>query len=346
PAVWTLGYISDLKPSPTTGGSLLVCRIEKSLTEVTTYEIGRIVTAHNLGYQTNSRLQTGPGAIIQNCLLYLSERLRSAGLNSEDVQEYSSNGAKDFEHAAMRVFTPSQQEQSIQIGGPRFNNSAMRIRRGRMTVDGKTMDGFFEPCVSAIAEEIQRQKANYGVQHIIIVEEIGTSRYLQHRLNQHFGSTGCRITYAPKNFLISGAVMRATNDLTASAKLAASLGILIGERYDPSNLEHRDRKVYHGHGGYGVVANKWSEIVKEETEIDPSSPVRRRIVRSLNLGRNLANGLGKYACDLWSFDGGADKLPKWVKDEKGAVNEGFQKICRVEADLGKYSGPLARKYRK
>ncbi|KAG8741771.1 hypothetical protein FRC10_002438 [Ceratobasidium sp. 414] len=203
PAVWTLGYLSDLKPSPATGGSVLVCHIGKSSTEVTTYEIERIVAAHNLGYQTNSRLETGFGAITQNCRLHLSGKLRSAGLSPGDVQEYSSNGAKDFEHTAMRVFTSSQQEQSIEIGGPRFNNSEMRIRRGRMTVDGKTMEGFFEPCISVIVEEIQRQKANYDIQHIIVVEGVGTSRYLQHRLNQHFDSTGCRITYAPKSVIRS-----------------------------------------------------------------------------------------------------------------------------------------------
>ncbi|KAG9095289.1 hypothetical protein FRC06_009951, partial [Ceratobasidium sp. 370] len=164
PAVWILGYISDLKHSPATSGSALVCRIEKSLTEVTTYEIERITTAHNLGCRMNSRLQAGFGAIIQNCALHLAGKLRSAGLSSEDVQEYSSSGAKDFEHTAIRVFMPSQQEQSIQIGGARFNNSTIGIRRGRMTVDSKTMESFFEPCVASIVEEIQRHKAKYDIQ--------------------------------------------------------------------------------------------------------------------------------------------------------------------------------------
>ncbi|KAG9078586.1 hypothetical protein FRC06_008297, partial [Ceratobasidium sp. 370] len=146
-------------------------------------------------------------------------------------------------------------------------------------------------------------------------------------------------------FLTGGAVMHAINDLTTSTTLAASLGILIGERYDPSNLDHSGRKVYRGHGGYGVVANRWSEIVKVGTEIDPSSPVRRRIVKSLNPSRDLAKGFGKYVCDLWSFGGGADEPPSWAKDKNGGVNEGFQKICRVEADLTGYSGALTRKYR-
>jgi hypothetical protein len=41
-----------------------------------------------------------------------------------------------------------------------------------------------------------------------------------------------------------------------------SFGIVIGARFDLSNPEHRGRRVYRGHGGYGVVANKWSEIIK------------------------------------------------------------------------------------
>lgn len=43
-------------------------------------------------------------------------------------------------------------------------------------------------------------------------------------------------------------------------ELTRSVGILIGERYNEENSDHRGRKVYRGHGGFDVVANKWSEI--------------------------------------------------------------------------------------
>lgn len=46
------------------------------------------------------------------------------------------------------------------------------------------------------------------------------------------------------------------------AILHRSIGIVVGERYSETNSSHQGRRVYRGHGGFDIVANKWAEIIK------------------------------------------------------------------------------------
>ena len=62
--------------------------------------------------------------------------LRNAQLSSDDVDEYTKNGIRDFEGFAKRVFRGPAEEQRVTIGSVRFNNSALNTRRGRMTLAG------------------------------------------------------------------------------------------------------------------------------------------------------------------------------------------------------------------
>jgi hypothetical protein len=67
---------------------------------------------------------------------YLHNILQNAGLAHEDVEEYVARGVKDFESNAKRAFRDTTVDQSIEIAGTRFNNTAIRTRRGRMNVSG------------------------------------------------------------------------------------------------------------------------------------------------------------------------------------------------------------------
>jgi hypothetical protein len=67
---------------------------------------------------------------------YLRNALKNAQLSTEDVDEYTKAGIKDFEGFAKRAFRDTTTDQSITIAHSRFNNPALRTRRGRMTLPG------------------------------------------------------------------------------------------------------------------------------------------------------------------------------------------------------------------
>jgi hypothetical protein len=67
---------------------------------------------------------------------YLQSVLTNASLAHEDIDDFTTRGVKDFESAAKRNFRDSGEEKSVEIAGPRFNNSFIRTRRGRMTLPG------------------------------------------------------------------------------------------------------------------------------------------------------------------------------------------------------------------
>lgn len=67
---------------------------------------------------------------------YLQNVLKTIDLPSEDVDEWSKVGVKDFEGFVKKAFRDDKTDQSITIAHSRFNNSAIRTRRGRMTLPG------------------------------------------------------------------------------------------------------------------------------------------------------------------------------------------------------------------
>lgn len=99
--------------------------------------------------------------------------------------------------------------------------------------------------------------------------------------------------------------------------------------------------------------------------------MRRRLIRSLKPPRRTTARNVELKCDIWAFIGSSeskDANAGWAKDEDGQlhytycirfphvcdrlfdpvgqVNPGFCKLCRVEAKINHWEGPLARKYAK
>lgn len=67
---------------------------------------------------------------------YIRNVLTNAALAPEDITDYIARGVKDFESVVKRNFQNTLEDKSLEIAGPRFNNTSIRTRRGRMTVPG------------------------------------------------------------------------------------------------------------------------------------------------------------------------------------------------------------------
>lgn len=81
-------------------------------------------------------MQAGAIFIDDEAEKYLRTVLTNAGLSEEDVKEYTKGAVKDFESFAKRTFHDEGASYYIQIPHTNMTNSSIRVRRGRMTVEG------------------------------------------------------------------------------------------------------------------------------------------------------------------------------------------------------------------
>jgi hypothetical protein len=94
------------------------------------------------GLSTHPQLSVSAGAqagaifVDRSAENYLERVMHDAGLSSGDVEEFVKEGIKDFEGHAKRKFKEISTDQYIKIAPSRFDNPAIKTRRGRMTLKG------------------------------------------------------------------------------------------------------------------------------------------------------------------------------------------------------------------
>lgn len=112
---------------------------------------------------------------------YLRQKLTRAGLDSDDVDEYTKAGIKDFEAFTKRMFSDETKDYSIEIARSRYNNPAIQTRRGRMNLPGSVrrilsfrsnnshfpsrsvIKPFFDICTDQIIASVDGQLQGYNV---------------------------------------------------------------------------------------------------------------------------------------------------------------------------------------
>jgi hypothetical protein len=95
-----------------------------------------LLSIYNQIHSVLAGVQAGAIFVDMSAKKYLEQVLNGAGLSSADVEEYVNRGIKDFENNAKRAFREVSVDQPIEIAGSRFNNTAIRARRGRVTLEG------------------------------------------------------------------------------------------------------------------------------------------------------------------------------------------------------------------
>ncbi|CAE6435652.1 unnamed protein product [Rhizoctonia solani] len=321
-------------------------------------------------------VRMGWSTIMDGVKKYLKETLGGHLEDREEVDEYATKGTMDFEWKRTFGQFALGKQYHIEIAGPRFHRPRMNIRRGRMILQrcgafanlhvfvvvylgkfSEDLQSSFDPCINAITTEVDAQVSANGhnVKLIITLGDLTESPYLKQTLAQKLQTSGskCDIYSSELGNIRNtscGAVVWAAFHNNLSPMTVApglSFGILIGERFDQSNPDHQGRKVYVGHGGFGVVANRWSEVGKAVELTNGKPNLRRRLVRTLKGSRGTSPGTQIFRCDIWGYMGslGAEgENASWAKDENGRINKGFRNLCRIEVDLGVWSGTLTQKY--
>ncbi|CCO31393.1 hypothetical protein BN14_05434 [Rhizoctonia solani AG-1 IB] len=261
---------------------------------------------------------------------YLRRTLANAELSSEDVEEYTKAGIKDFEAFTKREFKDETVEKSVAIAQTRFNNTAIRVRRGRMALSGSTVKGFFDTCTKEITASVDKQITGINVPYILLVGGFGDSPYIRSEFKKRYEPRGSQVTLtndSASKAVADGAVIWSTLSSVYSRAPRYSFGTDASRTYLP--FIH-DRQ---GRAPYTCVTGE--EMVSGGVALD-AEVVCRESYRHLYASPNPS--LELYTLDLLAYSG--DDKPEWALDAADEILPGFQRSCTVRANLKNLQGAL------
>ncbi|CAE7169116.1 unnamed protein product, partial [Rhizoctonia solani] len=143
---------------------------------------------------------------------YIQDTLTEAGIDSEDLELYTSRGITDFK-SVCRLFSADSAEASMMIdfGGGRINRPANGIRRGRMYLPIDKVKSFFQPCVDEIKAHIGSRIQDTHVSFVFSTGEIMDIPYLRQSFEQLCNPQGCQVLFSDSGYTNPGIADGAIN---------------------------------------------------------------------------------------------------------------------------------------
>jgi len=287
-------------------------------------------------------VQAGAIFVNQSAEEFFRQSFTKAKLDKETIAEYTEEAIESFEIEAKRTFKSETEDKLVNVGGRKFTNTQLNVRRGTMTLKGTKMQEFFDPWVNKILDSVNDQVSGHSVKYILLVGGFGESQYLRQKLAAGPGSTGIKITIADdpaSKAVADGAVIWfARHVVTArAARFAFGTDMLVPS--EPMHGPKLGRKIVQSPSGPHLEGG-WSEIVTKGRVMETQEEVVRSFHRTYK--SSSPSHLGSFSSSIYAYDGNEDK-PMFMEDAHGNMITGFRRVCRVEANLSALGGSLTRK---
>ncbi|KDQ12450.1 hypothetical protein BOTBODRAFT_34427 [Botryobasidium botryosum FD-172 SS1] len=324
----------------------VVCDAGGSTVDTTLYSVDETEPLIRLKEKRASAcVQAGAIFVNQAAKEHFARAFAGAGLGDEAASEFTSAAMESFEASAKRRFEDPAEDKIISVGGRKFTNAKLSVRRGSMTVAGAQLQQFFDPSVKRIIESVTAQIEGHAVKYILLVGGFGESPYLRQKLRDGPGSmNGIKVTIAEQptsKAVADGAVIWfVRHAVTARAtRYAFGTPIMIptghaqGERMGGRKVIDDFRGSYFG--------GAWKELVPRGQILDNSADIRSCTFFG-DYGSETPD-LGSITVEIYVFEG-TRPPPAFILDRKDNIVPGFRLICEIEADLSGLSGTLARNH--
>ncbi|KAF8598220.1 hypothetical protein BDV93DRAFT_547548 [Ceratobasidium sp. AG-I] len=324
----------------------VICDAGESVVKMTVLSIITTEPTLKLKEHSSAFLQTGGIVVDVAAEDYLRKALASAGLHDEDLSDFTNQGVRHFSDYVKRSFHDASANCMIEMAGPRFNNTfifnntPIKIRRGRMELPGAIVQSFFDSCVTEICATLNNLLQASAVLDIIITGEFGGSPILQKMIKGKFEPKGYQVfltndSYNAYNATTDGAVIWGATDHSCGRALRFSYGFVVSTMFDPEADEHQGRETYVSSRGYEKVIGAWSQLANKGDMFDQDRVTRvpyNRMFTSSNAD------LYTFRADLFAYT--EEGKPSFARDQQGKLLDGFRKICTMTADLSNLRGGL------
>ncbi|KAH7336868.1 hypothetical protein B0J17DRAFT_665188 [Rhizoctonia solani] len=321
------------------GTNFTVCDAGGSTVDTTLYSV---ISAHPILKLKEERasacVQAGAIFVDFEVEKHLRKTLTNVGLSDDDVADYTKAGVKDFENFAKRAFKDETAEQSVAVAHTRFNNAAIRARRGRMTFSGSTIKDFFDVCVKEIITSVDQQINGLKVPYILLVGGFGDSQYIRGEFKKRYEPSGSHITLtndSTSKAVADGAVIWSTLSSVYSRAPRYSFGVAIAVPFRSSVHQWQGREPYLNAKGAKMVSGAWSQIVQKGVALDSEVVCRRPYFQ---LHPTATPDLELFTVQLLAYSD--EDAPDWAYDSSANLCSGFQEACTIRANLKKLEGAL------
>lgn len=331
----------DIERRLEVGVDFVVCDAGGSTVDTTLYTVAQTSPVLELKEKKASAcVQAGAIFVNQTAIEYFDTLFQSAGFDKEDLAAYTQEAVDSFESEGKRAFEgPDQDDVSIKVGGHRFTDKSINVRRGILSIESSQVEKFFSPWTEQIIRSVEDQMKGHNAQYILLVGGFGDSPYLRKKFQQHRPFRHAEITQTndltAKAVAEGAAIWHIQHSVTARATRYA-YGMEIRRQYNSYDARHSGRPItQHPEGDF--IAGGWSEIVPKGQVIQNDEDRRSLYYRSYN---NPNPNLSVFTIDLYARTIETDEAPYYLLTPNGTLAEGFSLACTIEADISNMRGGL------
>ncbi|GAB1528561.1 hypothetical protein RhiTH_011755, partial [Rhizoctonia solani] len=338
---------SKLQP----GSTLAVCDAGGSTVDTTVYSVISSTPVLQLSeVKISDSIQAGGILVNMKFEEYLHTKLKTLGLSTDQVEEFTMTGVEDFENFAKRNFGNSDSDRpsinpnhaSVRIANTgTYGTSQTKIHRGCLNIANKIIKKCFDASVNLIVSNVESQVREQNIQHILLVGGFGDSPYLHAEFETHFTSDSCEVVLSndfTSKAVADGCVIWNTLCSVTSRTPRRSFGMTCATAILPWMPEAEGRTVFIGPQGIPLTPGKWVQIIQKGVPTDAESTFRTTFHRSIMEDNPTSITL---STEILTYSG--DDEPIWAKDPKGALNPGFEKLCTITAQLWDLEGAMEKK---
>jgi hypothetical protein len=191
---------TDLDKRLKPGVEFIVCDAGGSTVDTTLYVAKSVNPVLKLKERAPSGcIQAGGIFVNQAVEKYFSNTLSSAKIEGQVLKDRVREAVESFESGPKKTFAGPEGELDeffVYVGGHKFSEESLGIRRGRKAFTRTEMEPFFMPLADQILEAVEEQMQGHSVKHIILVGGFGDSPYLRSRFQSNSRFKGAEVILA------------------------------------------------------------------------------------------------------------------------------------------------------
>ncbi|KAF8328516.1 uncharacterized protein EI90DRAFT_2974277 [Cantharellus anzutake] len=333
--------VSQLKPNV----EFVVCDAGGSTVDTTTYSVSVVRPQLQLREAKPSACIQAGGIFVNKAAEEYFRRVFSnpeASLRPDEIKDFVQHAVDDFEANAKKAFQDKDMTSkgSVDIGQSRYTNPTFGVKRGRMMLDGPTIETFFRRAVDQIVDSLKEQMSGINCKHILLVGGFGENLYLREMLSRVFEIRDTQIVTANDSTakaVSDGAVIwRATSSVVARA-CRFQYGSPLNVKYDSKNPLHSGRLPWKDIDGRSAISGVWGPIVNRGDVLQPDEGFLRVVSRNYKSPK-----LGRVSDAIYANTLIGRETPYYSIDENGNLVPGFEAVCNISVDLSRLSGLLKK----
>ncbi|KAF8337473.1 uncharacterized protein EI90DRAFT_2968350 [Cantharellus anzutake] len=333
---------SQLKPNV----EFVVCDAGGSTVDTTTYSVSVVHPQLQLREAKPSACIQAGGIFVNKAAEDYFSRVFSnpeASLRPDEIKDFVQHAIDDFEANAKKAFQDKDitSKGSVDIGQSRYTNPVVGVKRGRMMLDGSTIETFFRRAMDQIVDSLKEQMSGINCKHILLVGGFGENLCLRETLSRALGKRDTQIVTANDSTakaVSDGAVIwRAASSVVARA-CRFQYGISTSVKYDSKNPLHSGRLPFKDIDGSELVSGVWDPIVSRGDVLRPDEGVSKDFFQNCE-----SPNPGCVLDVIYANTLIGRKKPYYSNDENDNPAPGFEAVCNVSVDLSRLAGLLEKR---